>query len=642
MKTYKERIADVAARIQKKKDRTVILTGTALTMVIVLVLSLVLFLPFHSGAPDVSRYADSPYYSVIQKINEATYTPPRYNNNFEILMGTLSNGVRDFVSGGTSLKGEIWDGSPEFSLPLGGNDWYEIPVEDAIPEMAPGGVAEPNEGYVEVTDNQVQGVIESDIFKRSSEYVYYLRGSQLSVYSIAGEASALVGEYTVQGVKEQTKIDEFGDFGYYNNVEMYLSADCRTVTVVMDAYFKTIGTSTLLVSLDVSDPANITETDRLYITGSYLSSRMVDGKILLMSKFRVQSDQDFSDESTFLPQVGTPGNMTSIAADDILAPDTLSNVYYTVVCSVDGSTLELNDSAAFLSYSDDIYVSAENIFASRSYTEKTENGGSRTLTEISCLNYAGETLEYLGSVTVAGTIKDQYSMDEYEGILRVVTSTSETVSQTDGDWAWAQTQQNASLYCVSLEDFSIVASVEKFAPDNETAESVRFDGPMAYVCTAEVITFTDPVYFFDLSDLQNITWTDTGTIDGYSTSLINMGDGFLLGIGYGDRRNLKIEVYEEHDGSVISVCAYELNADFAEVYKSYLVDRENDLIGLAVCDWYTAELDYVLLHFDGYALHEIVRTPIYGAMGDTRAFLADGWLYILGSTPEDFHVLNVW
>jgi hypothetical protein len=29
-------------------------------------------------------------------------------------------------------------------------------------------------------------------------------------------------------------------------------------------------------------------------------------------------------------------------------------------------------------------------------------------------------------------------------------------------------------------------------------------------------------------------------------------------------------------------------------------------------------------------------------MGDTRAFLADGWLYILGSTPEDFHVLNVW
>lgn len=625
MKTYKERFADVAARIQKKKDRTVILTGTALTMVIVLVLSLVLFIPFHSGAPDVSRYADSPYYSVIQKINEATYTPPRYDNNFEILVATLTNGLRNFGDKTGSAAPE--DVMSAETIPPGASMDAEL-----------SGTGE----YVEVTDNQVQGVIESDIFKRSSEYVYYLRGSQLSVYSIAGEASALVGEYTVQGVKEQTKIDEFGDFGYYNNVEMYLSADCCTVTVVMDAYFKTIGTSTLLVSLDVSDPANITETDRLYITGSYLSSRMVDGKILLMSKFRVRSDKDFSDESTFLPQVGTPGNMTSIAADDILAPDTLTNVYYTVVCSVDGSTLELNDSAAFLSYSDDIYVSAENIFASRSYVEATENGCSRTLTEISCLNYAGETLEYLGSVTVAGTIKDQYSMDEYEGILRIVTSTAETVAQSDNDWSWARSVRNASLYCVSLENFSIVASVEKFAPDNETAESVRFDGPMAYVCTAEVITFTDPVYFFDLSDLQNITWTDTGTIDGYSTSLINMGDGFLLGIGYGDRRNLKIEVYEEHDGSVISVCAYELNADFAEVYKSYLVDRENDLIGLAVCDWHTAELDYVLLHFDGYALHEIVRTPIYGAMGDTRAFLADGWLYILGSTPEDFHVLNVW
>ena len=618
MKTYKERTAAVTAKIQKRKDRALIITGTCLSVVIVLVLSLVLFVPLDRGAPDVSKYSGSAYYDLIQKINEATYTPPRYANNFEKLMA----GMAPF---GDVLLGGMTNGA------------MDAPMED----MAPG-AAESTGEYVEVTDNQVQGVIESDIFKRSSQYVYYLRGSELSVYSIAGEDSALVGTYVLDRITEQEKIDESAYFEYYTNIEMYLSADCTTVTVVMDGYSKTSGSCTMLVNLDVTDPENIVQTGRVYVTGSYLSSRMVDGQILLMSKFRVQSDKDFDDETTYLPQVGTPENMESVAAEDILYPDTLSNTYYTVVCTVDGNTLEVGDTAAFLSYSDDIYVSAENIYASRSYSESTENGGSRTLTEISCLNYAGGALEYQGSVTVAGSVKDQYSMDEYEDILRVVTSTSETVAQTDGDWGWARTERNASLYCVSLADLSIVASVEKFAPENETAESVRFDGPMAYVCTAEVITLTDPVYFFDLSDPENITWTDTGTIDGYSSSLINLGEGYLLGIGYGDSWGLKVEVYAEDGDSVISVCAYERNASFSEVYKSYFIDRENDLIGLCIDDWSTGVTQYVLLHFDGYDLNELISVPMISDMNTVRAFMADGWLYILGNNGNDFLTEKVW
>ena len=119
----------------------------------------------------------------------------------------------------------------------------------------------------------------------------------------------------------------------------------------------------------------------------------------------------------------------------------------------------------------------------------------------------------------------------------------------------------------------------------EEATAVRFDGVYAYVCTAEVITLTDPVYFFDLSDLSNITYTDTGTIDGFSTSLIQLEDGYLLGIGYNEERNLKIEIYEETESGVQSVCTYEKACGFSEVYKSYFIDREKNLIGLATTEW---------------------------------------------------------
>ena len=595
MKTYHERMADVSARVKFLKKRKKIIQNVSLAMVC-LTLALILFVPYNTNPPSVRQYADSPYYDLIQKINQVTYNKPKYKNNFVALISTIE---RFGAMGGAMAPNESGN------LAMG--------------------------EYMEVTDNQVSGIIEADIFKRSTDHVYYLRENVLSVYTIAGEDSQLVGEYTVADFKKEEVGEDY--FYYYGAAELYLSQDCTTIIIVMDAYHSAIGSCTTLMTLDVTDPGNIVETNRVYVTGSYLSSRMVDGKVLLMSNFRVTNNKDFSDESTFLPQIGTPGAMIPLAPEDIIAPDELSNARYTVVCSIDGESLTVNDSAAFLSFSEDIYVSDDHIFASRSY-RVNEESCTRTVTEIACLDYSGETLEFAGSVTLDGAIKDQYSMDEYEGVLRVVTSLNETVSFMGEDNAWAQTTRGASLYCVSLEDFSVVASVEKFAPENETAESVRFDGTMAYVCTAEIIELTDPVFFFDLSDLDNITYTDTGTIDGYSSSLVNLGEGFLLGIGYGDDRQMKIEIYERVGDSVLSVCSYEMNATISGVYKSYYIDRENDLVGLAVQNWQDGKEMYLLLHFDGYTLRPILVEHLSGDIAKARAFMAGGCFYILDSAKS--------
>lgn len=604
MKTYEQRTEDISARIACRVKRKRAITVSCVSAV-VLVLALVLFVPYNTQAPDVSAYADSPYYSLIQRINEATYVPPAYKNNYE----ALSDSIKDAAE-------------------MHGSSDIALDAESSINSSA---------DYVEVTDNQVAGVIESDIIKRSTEYIYYLRGAELSVYSIAGADSQLVDSYTVMEREEKTE----EVYTYYDNVEMYLSQDCTTVTVLIDGYHSQIGSCTIVLNLDVTDPGNITETGRIYITGSYLSSRLVDGDLLLMSKFKVRADKDFSDESTFLPQAGTPGNMKSVAAEDIFAPEELSSTQYTVICKLDGSTLEEMDSVAFLSYSDEIYVSEENIFATRSFIQSDEDYYSRTMTQITAVRFAGETMEPLGSIAVEGSVKDQYSMDEYAGILRVVTSVSNMIQdETEFDTVFVSQNRSASLYCISLEDFSIAASVEHFAPEGEQAESVRFDGDYAYVCTAVVVELTDPVFFFDLRDLDDITYKDTGTIDGYSSSLVELGEGYLLGIGYGSAGQLKIEIYEETDEGVASVCAYELDADFSEDYKSYFIDREKNLIGLGVYDWGSGRGNsYVLLHFDGYKLREVGSWQMGGNLNTMRSVLIDGWLYLFGN---DFLVVEVW
>ena len=107
-------------------------------------------------------------------------------------------------------------------------------------------------------------------------------------------------------------------------------------------------------------------------------------------------------------------------------------------------------------------------------------------TQISCVSYAGEGLARSGSADVAGSVLDQYSMDEADGMLRVVTTLSSSAVRTStaGGNVGAQivsAQENAALYVIDLSDFSLRASLENFAPEGEEVTSVSFDGDLAWV-----------------------------------------------------------------------------------------------------------------------------------------------------------------
>ncbi len=611
MKTYKQRTEDILAAFQKKhaarKKHTVAALTAMGTCAAVLAVTLLLW-PYSKTPPSVDQHKDAPYYSVIQALNEAMYTPPQYDNALDEFLGDLGN-IADGLTGNAS---------------------------GAAPEMnAPGASPDANDRYTEVTDNQVQGVIEGDLFKRSDTHVFYLRNDSLQVYTIDRENSRQVGSYDVGKTTEWAP----------GAAEMYLSGDCKTLTLVQSGSIKNENDSysamIKVLQLDVSDPTNIRQKEHSYITGSYLSSRMVDDKLLVISQFYVNSKNvDFKEESTFLPQMGKPGAMVSIAPEDIHIPQKVNRARYTVVCQL-GKDLQNLGSAAFLGYSQELYVSKDHVFATCTYTEKQEADGyvsSKAMTTITALRYSGEKLECVGSVDVAGSVKDQYSMDEYQSILRVVTTISESKykesTSVDGEYLSmlpGNSTVNASLYCISLQDLSVVSKKEAFAPEGEQVRSVRFDGTTAYVCTS--LQLKDPVFFFDLSDLNNITCKDTGTIDGYSSSLVNFGDGLLLGIGYSGRWGLKIELYEESDTGVVSVCFYEHGGSFSEDYKSYFIDRQRQLVGLGVNN-----SRYILLAFNGYELVEVVNCPLAGDDDTKRAFIDGDWLYMLG---QEFRVEKI-
>ncbi len=705
MKNYHQQTQSILTKARKKKLQKRAVFGS-ITALAATALALVLFLPLPTTQIYLPAHKNSAYYPVIEKLSTLTGTAwsgdnsvavdestaganktPTYKNNFEKWTAALANlfspkfgATNDSLGiapptapGNSSVDNDVVaPGVGEVVNPPnvddGGAEGDGEPSAPGPEGAGPSGsTGTPDDNYEETTDNQVQGVIEADLLKRTKTHAFYLKNSSRNGWGMGFSApwEHALGVYAIDGGNSREiatlTIAQEGKYILGSEVEMYLSMDGNTLTVISQGVTherdeKDVSRTqyyTVLISVDVSDPATPKEINRVYLSGQYLSSRMVDGELLVINKFDVYKP-DFEDESTFLPQYGNVNELQSVAAENIVCPQYALNARYTVVTKLDEKTLDVEDCVALLSYSNEVTVSATNLFLTQSYAVRKNAEDSldyeqNVMTDITCVSYGDDGLQVAGTVSVCGRVKNQYSMDEYQNVLRVVTTTSRTTGtriehfHNGTVYSPEKTVTNASLYCIDLTDFSTVGKVEQFAPDNERVESVRFDGTNAYVCTAVVVTFKDPVFFFDLSDMNNITYTDTGTIDGYSSSLIQFGHGYLVGIGYGATSSrLKIEAYAEEDGKVISVASFEMTADFSEEYKSYFIDRENGYIGLGVNTYVYSERErtqaYLLLKFEDGKFVQSVLIPHKMELATARAFMEGEYLYLFG---EEFQAIDL-
>jgi hypothetical protein len=479
--------------------------------------------------------------------------------------------------------------------------------------------------------------------KMTDKYIFRYTGSHLYVFSIAKEDSELVGLFEVPSFQA-----EYGGSG-----EMYLSLDGNTVTIMKQIFDNNSKPGVGLISIDVSDITNMKLRGMISIDGQYNTSRMVDGRLLLVTNYSFRrGDVNYDDPATFVPTIDSGNGAEPIKFEDIIYPDKVDGTDYSVVALIDTDNLALLGANALLNFTDEVYVSAENIFVSREYTSKTQGENTITssnMSDIAVLGYSDGSLTEKGVITVKGHTEDQYSFDELDGYLRVVTSTRDTVQYTGGENFTNMTNsRNASLYIVDLQTNSVAYSLESFAIEGEEATAVRFDGDKVYVCTAVVVTFTDPVYFIDLSDYENITYADTGVIEGYSDHLINYGEGMTLGIGRENWQYSKVEIYAEQGDKVVSVHEYKFCGEYSLDYKAYLVNRENNLFGFAAEYFYEYDENdkyvqysdkYILISFDEQSMQ--VRYINIVELGNIhperiRAAYIDGYIYI---TTDDSDIV---
>ncbi|MBF0103190.1 MAG: beta-propeller domain-containing protein [Desulfobacterales bacterium] len=128
--------------------------------------------------------------------------------------------------------------------------------------------------------------------------------------------------------------------------------------------------------------------------------------------------------------------------------------------------------------------------------------------------------DYSASGVVKGSVLNQFSMDEYQGMLRIAT--------TNGHVPDPNTHSTVSVLEEKDSVLSMVGQVDKIAP-TEDIRSVRFIGDKGYIVTFKK---TDPLFVLDLSNPYLPKIAGELKIPGFSTYIHPLDKTHLISIGY--------------------------------------------------------------------------------------------------------------
>lgn len=162
---------------------------------------------------------------------------------------------------------------------------------------------------------------------------------------------------------------------------------------------------------------------------------------------------------------------------------------------------------------------------------------------------------YQASGTVQGTIKDQFSLDERDGNLRVATTESRSYVSANGNYVSSDsttrpsTVSHVSVLSQKGQWLEVVGSVGDMAP-NESIMSTRFVGNRGYVVTFRQV---DPLFVIDLANPVAPAVLGELKIPGFSEYMQPIDATHLLTIGRaadattGRTKGLALQIFDVSD-----------------------------------------------------------------------------------------------
>lgn len=464
--------------------------------------------------------------------------------------------------------------------------------------MAPGGALfDGTTGAPE--DAPPREVTEPDVYRRDANLLYVLN-----------QYRGLI----LIDLDSQTILAQAPTFGFPRDI--YIAGSRAYVLVgnahdcMVEGNTVSISVSARLYVVDVADPSDPEIVASFDLEGDLVDSRLV-GDVL----YAVCAEYEWSwIEDGVTAGVEVVKNQTSAS-------------WVTSVNIADPNHIYEADEVAFGGTGNVIQATPSAIYVAASDwpTDTTEI----TYVDISDPN---GTMAVRGSALVRGHVADRFKMDEWNGVLRVVSN------------AWAD-QRRVFITTISLSNpdhLEVLAETELERAVGETLFATRFDGPRAYVVTFLV---KDPLFVIDLSDPLHPEVAGELEIPGWSTHIEPQGDR-LVALGVDDTGGVNrvcVRLFDVSDPgrpSLLDLVSFGQEWAWSSAYsdvKAFTVLQ--DLLIVPFSGWLDRYGSYDRLQFVSYSRNDLALRGYVDVEGDVlRSFEYDQTYF--GLTTEELVAIN--
>lgn len=463
------------------------------------------------------------------------------------------------------------------------------------------------------TNNQVANVDEADIVKTDGKNIYYV--SNRIVYIVDAKNLEIVSKIKAE-INDNDSFSPINIFindeklvvlGNYSSYETVVS-NTDEEDIYRDRVNINYKNTTNAKVYNLKDIKNPKLEREVSLDGYYNDARMIKDNIYFISLKDIYSyNIEEIKEEEILPTVS-----------DSIAKEQTKSIECTDIAYFPGGSdnsfmliggFNINDKnpvkvETIFGASDTVYCSENNL-----YLTDTIYGEYYTNSKIAIYKFELDDSNILlkAKTEVKGYLNDQFSMDEYEGNLRIavtVDKSSNLIDELVENFTdiYIEDKTENRLYVLD-ENLEEIGRINNIAV-GERIYAVRFIEKVAYVVTFEQV---DPLFVIDLSNPRNPEIKGELKIPGYSSYLHPYDENHIIGIGYNTKdngyggvtnTNMKMSMFDVSDlSSPKEMFSIDIGKDWAysdllHDHKALFFKKSDSLIGLPYSTYAYGENNY--------------------------------------------------
>ena len=427
------------------------------------------------------------------------YERPRVFTTYDVV--TNSSGITDDLDSGAVFS------QPQFSQPQADSTTSTQSAKE-----------------YSTTNIQVENVDEADITKTDGDYIYSLSEDKVIITDVKDETQIKIASE----IEPEDSNTIPSDLILYNDKLIVISEKMKYSSSYY--YYYNNRNSTVVTVYDISDREQPKKIKDYQLEQPYYTSRCIDGRLYVISSGYLKEENDeivtyyYEDGKQIDPGYKNIKRIKDIDTTDqtILSMLDLNNINEAVkvnsyLMNVENAYVSENNIYLLEEKYDGSYSNPKisSIFGLKgifgAFEDDDEEYDYGTYTYIYKFNLLDDgSIQYDKKAKEKGQTINQFSIDEYEGNLRVALYNSE-----------------GSRIVIFNNEMKKIGETEKLA-EGEKMYSSRFLGDRAYLVTYKTI---DPLFVIDLSNPENPQVLGELKIPGYSTYLHPYDENHLIGIG---------------------------------------------------------------------------------------------------------------